>query len=349
MPTPAILKREILIAVLLRLIEGASKYPLFQFFPREQYDGDELIVRIREIVGQIYNYTTIDGNAVQVAPETLSSITMEPVYAKLIDSVAPSDVALFAEWDEIIMKAGPSSEGVPAKLARKVSRLVERVSIPGFVMLHDMLSSALRGQFQFNLGGTTVTTNYGLTTLASPALTWTDAAATIVTDIYDMIEEFTGNANGVPPDTVFYNPSVWADYFVRNTEFRTFVVAVPELAKDFGGMAGGQRIADGQGVFVDKMFHLMWVPIRGTHIKGGATELRWPVDILTFAALRADSERVLEHAMVKDQYNPAANWNIESFEKKEPKSTKVRFADNGAAALLLPERIQPTLTLEPAP
>jgi hypothetical protein len=169
-----------------------------------------------------------------------------------------------------------------------------------------------------------------------------------VADVYAWIDEFTQQSDGVPPDTVFYNPRVWSQYFVQNTEFRTFIAASPSLAEAFGVRgAPNQMVSDNEGTFVDPIFGLRWVPVPGPHVKAGSSGPRWPVDTLVFAALRADAKRVLEHSMVKDQYNPMASFSWETWMQDEPKGTYSRYADNGAAVVLVPGRVQIVADLTP--
>jgi len=337
----SVLTKEALIAAQEVINAQSQRFPLFSFFEREQYEGEKLEIRIKVVDSEVGRFTTSDGPAHLVRPGTLTTVKVEPLYHRPMIKWTSGDLSLFADWDQVRKMAGPASEALQAQVSRKITESLDDASLGARETMHDMLAGALLGSNTYQVDDQSVTVNYGHPTLTDPGTAWTDAAATIVEDIYASIDEFIQQSDGVPPDTVFYNPRAWSRYFVPNTEFRGFIVANPDLARAFGVKGSpNDMVADNEGTFVDPMFGLQWVPIAGPHIKAGSTAQRWPVNVLAFASLRQDAKRVLEHSMTRDQYNPAATFSWETFEQDEPKGTYSRYSDNGAAVVLIPGRVQ---------
>ncbi len=344
----SVLEREALIAAQKVINAQSQRFPLFDFFPREQYAGEKLKIRIKIVNSEVGRFTTADGPAHLVRPGTMTTIEVEPLYHRPMKRWSSSDLSLFTAFDEVQETAGPDAEAIESKVSRKMTEDLDDVSLGARETIHDMLAGALLGSNTYDVDGTDVTVSYGHPTLTNPGTAWTNAAATIVSDIYGWIDEFTQQSDGVPPDTVFYNPRTWALYFVQNTEFRGFITASPTLAEAFGVRGAPNAMqADNEGTFPDPIFGLHWVPIAGPHIKAGASAARFSDSTLVFAALQADAKRVLEHSMSKDLYNPDADFNWETFEDDEPKGIFSRYSDNGAANVLVPGRVQIVADLTP--
>jgi hypothetical protein len=225
------------------------------------------------------------------------------------------------------------------KLAAGLVELLNRLR----TTFHDAYVGALLGTYQYEISGVTVTVTYGHPALTAPTTDWDDAGATIVADIYGWQQEFLDNSDGAPITHAFYNGRAWSSYFVGNTEFRGFINASPTLAESFGIRGSrGTIVQDGEGTFVDPIFGYVWTNIAGPHVKAGSSADRWPVDRIVFASLNQgdESEPTLQHAMTQDLYNPDAAVNWESFEQDEPKGVYTRAADNGAAVVTIPGRVQ---------
>jgi len=335
-----LLAKEALIAAQEVINAQSQRFPLFSYFPREQYEGEKLEVRIKVVDSEVGRFTTADGPAHLVKPGSLTTVKVEPLYHRPYLKWTSADLSLFADWDQVRKMAGPASEALQAQVSRKITEALDDASLGARETMHDMLAGALLGSNTYDVDGASQTVNYGHPTLTDPGTTWTDSGATIVEDIYASIDEFIQQSDGVPPDHVFYNPRAWSRYFVPNEEFRSFIVANPDLARAFGVKGPPNEMADAEGNMVDPMFGLRWIPIAGPHIKAGSTAQRWPVATLAFASLEQDAKRVLEHAMVRDQYNPTPSFAWETYEQDEPKGTYSRYADNGAAVVLIPGRVQ---------
>ena len=349
------LKREHLIGARLAIDKQSTNYPLRSLFPREQYEGERLIVRVKTLTPTVGSFTSMDGAAAMVRPGTYSEIAVEPLYIRDQARLAPSDIALFAMYDEIIQKGGSPGDTIAAKVARRVTETADDISLQGRESVHHMYASALQGSFAYVIGDVTVTVTYPLNNLtatftgaggAPPAPDWAASAALIIEDMAWAMDQFTDAGEGNAVDTIVYNPKLWAAYMVRNEQWQTFANQVPGIAAAFMGM--GSPLVAPDGSFKDPMWGLTWIPVRGPHtLPDGSSTQRWNVKALTFLALRADMQQVLEHSMVRDQYNPEADFNIEIYDQLEPKGTFVRYADNGAANIMIPSRVQ-RLTIDPS-
>ncbi len=343
----SVLKKEALIAAQQVIDAQSQRFPLFDYFPREQYEGEKLEIRVKIVESEVGRFTTADGPAHLVRPGTLTTVKVDPLYHRPMVKWTSGDLALFAHWDEVRQMAGPAMEAMQAKVSRKITETLDDVSLGARETMHDMLAGCLLGSNTYDVDGLSVTVSYGHPTLTAPGTAWTDAGATIVEDVYAAQQKFIEQSDGVPADTVFYNSKAWSRYFVRNTEFKEFIKSNEMLARAFGVKgAPNDMIANNEHILTDPIFGMMWVPISGPHVKGGSAADRWPVDKLVFASLRSDAKRVLEHAMVRDLYNPDAAVAWESWEQDEPKGTYSRYSDNGAACVLIPGRVQ-ILDVEP--
>lgn len=336
-----VLTREVVIGAIEQILLNSTRYPLFDLFPREQYDGRKLIIYGKRRVAQVGQFTTADGPMHEIDRGTLSELEVEPLFHRPSRSLDSSEMALFSAWNELRVSQGAASQAIEAKAQQKVAEIAGELLADSAETLHDMLAQALQGTGSYTVDGVAVAVNYGLTALTAPGVLWSNAAAPIIQDIWAAKAEFADNC-GTDPDTVFYNPAVWSTYLVQNTEFSNYVKAVPELSKAFAGYPSAPQLAGPNGAFVDALFGMLWVPITGQHRNlAGTAVARWPVDVISMAALRAeDNMRVLEHAMVRDQYTPRPEPNVETWATDDPKTTFIRRADNGAAVIKDQSRIQ---------
>jgi len=229
-----VLQSEALIAAQEVINAQSQRFPLFPFFPREQYKGEKLKIRVKIVESEVGRFTTADGPAHLVKPGTLTTIEVEPLYHRPMLKWTSGDLSLFSMYDEVQQTAGPDTEALESRVSRRITEGIDDASLGARETMHDMLAGALLGSNTYDVDGGTVTINYGHPTLTNPGTTWANAGATIVSDVYGWIEEFTQQSDGVPPDTVCYNPRVWWLYFVQQTEFRRFIADSPPLAEAFG-------------------------------------------------------------------------------------------------------------------
>jgi hypothetical protein len=302
------LKSEALIAAQRVINQQSTQFPLEQRFsrPTKGHDGEELEIRVRRAVVKVGKYTGADGPAYLTKPGELQRIFVTPLYTRPMHRFSNADLNLFEA-------------------------------------MHDMYVGALLGTFDYEIDGATVSVDYGHTNVGSGILTtaWTDPAAKIIENMWKMLYAYMQTSGGVRADTCYYSSEAWSKYWVKNTQFQEYVKANEQLAAGFSGMREAFDVVDGMQRFVDPMFKLEWVPVDGPHtLQDGTVEDRWPVDRFVLTSERQDVKRLLEHSMVKDDYNPSPIWNWETFRSDEPKGLFARYADNGAASILIPERVQ---------
>lgn len=337
------LRAQVLAAVQQELDARDANLPLFQFFPREQYDGDEIEIRVRRVEAHRGAFIGADQEAILVRPGLLETIKVGPLFSRHKYRFLNSDVALFRTWTEAQQQSGPATMAVEAKLQRRIVEIQAEVSSYVREAMHAMLAGALQGSWTYDVSGVQRTVNYGLTAIATPGVTWNNAAATIVDDIHAMRSTFRANSHGAEADTVFYHPDVWSTYFLPNTQFRELVREIPGLAQFFTGIrGGGPEPVTERDEFIDPMFRMRWVPISGQFrdlTTGNLTD-RWPVNQLVVASL-AGPQRVLEHSMIRDNYTPSAAPAWAEIMRDEPWEHSLRYSDNGAANVMLHRRVQP--------
>lgn len=340
MTEPA-LTREVVIGALEEFKRNSRRYPLFDFWPREQYMGEKLKIFGRRKEPRVGEFTTADGPMHSIAPGAIFELEVEPLYHRPSRDLLASEMALFAAWDEIRQTAGPATDAIEAEVQKKIAEIAGDLFLDQSETMHDALAQALQGTGSYVIDGVATPVDYGLTPLTQPSVTWENASATIIKDVWQMKQEFIENA-GVPADTIFYNPKDWAEYFVGNTDFLNYVKANEGLAAMFAGQAPSDAWIGENLAFVDPIWGMLWVPIEGPHLNiSGSSVDRWDHKLLTVAALRGeDGGEVLEHAMVRDQYTPRPEPEVEIWDGKDPKVTHVRRADNVAAAIKDRTRVQ---------
>lgn len=338
------LKSEALIAAQRVINQQSNQFPLEGRFSRRQYDGEELEIRVRRAVVKVGKYTGADGPAYLTKPGELQRIYVTPLYTRPMHRFSNADLNLFRMWDQVLQSGGgEQGTDVSIMAGDRLADIVEEVSYEGREAMHDMLVGALLGTFDYEIDGATVSVDYGHSNVGSGILTtaWTNAAAKIIENIWEMLHAYTQASGGVRADTCYYSSEAWSKYWIKNTQFQEYVKANDEMAKGFSGAREGFEMVDGMQRFIDPMFRLEWVPVDGPHtLQDGTVEDRWPVDKFVLTSERQDTKRLLEHSMVKDDYNPSNTWNWESFRNPEPKGLFARYADNGAASILIPERVQ---------
>jgi hypothetical protein len=339
------LRRENLLAAQGPLMNlQSARYPLERYFERVQGEGDKIQIRVRKIPDIVSPVATPDGPAHLIKDGTLDVIEVNPIRVRPMKKWENSDISLFAQFDEIVQTTSNAmSSPLAAKAARKLRAGLIEILKRIRTTMHDAYAGALLGSYTYRIGLVEVTVDYGHPALTAPTTVWTNAGATIIADVYGWQQEFLDQSDGAPITHAFYNGRAWSKYFVGNTDFQTWLAASPKLAESFG-IKGSQPeiVTDGEGTFTDPIFGFTWVNVAGPHIKAGTSQDRWPVEKIAFASLNQgdESEPTLQHAMVQDRYNPEARINWKSWEEDEPERTYTRGADNGAAVVTLPGRVQ---------
>lgn len=337
------LRSEVLIGAQEVINAQSNRFPLLARFPRKSYDGEELEIRVRRAEVRVGKYTGSDGAAYLVRPGQLQRIRVTPLYTRPMHRFSNADLNLFRRWDQVLMSGGAMGTEVALEAGDRLAEIVEEVSAEGREAIHDMLVGALLGEFTYEIGGVEMTVDYGHNDVSAGIIgtVWTDAAATIITDMHEILDEFKANSGGVRADTAYYSSRAWAAYFVGNTQFQTFIGADPMLARAFAGIREGLDVVDAEGRFIDPLFGLEWIPVDGPHtLQDGTVEDRWPTQSIVLTSERQDTKKLFEHSMVRDEYTPDAMWAWETFRSDEPKGVFARYADNGAASIMIPERVQ---------
>lgn len=338
------LRSEVLIGAQRVINEQSNQFPLEARFPRRSYDGEDLEIRVRRAEVKVGKYTGADGPAYLVKPGALQRIRVTPLYTRPMHRFSNADLHLFRRWDQVLMSGGgEQGTDVTIEAGDRLAEIVEEVSLEGREAIHDMLVGALLGTFVYEIDGAEVTVDYGHTNVGTGIVTtaWTDAGAAIVTNMHAILDAFKQTSGGVRADTAYYSSRAWAAYFAGNTQMQGFIGADPQLARAFAGVRQGLEIVDDMQRFIDPLWGLEWVPVDGPHtLQDGTVEERWPTNIIVLTSERQDTKRLLEHSMVRDEYTPGSTWSWETFENVEPKGMFARYADNGAAAIMIPERVQ---------
>jgi hypothetical protein len=339
------LRRENLLVLARDIITNAqgNRYPLERFFLREQVDGDQIKIPVRKLPHTVGETTSSAGPGHLIREGTLEHIYVDPIYNRPIKEWDNKDIALFAEWDEVAQTKGAPMEALEARIAKKLAKGLAELMAEIRPTMHDMYVGALLGEYIYYLGEAEITVSYNHPTLDPPQTVWTNFAdANIPVDLGLWKQQFLDQSDGQPMTHAFYNSRAWAEYFLQNENFQTYVLNNPELARQFGveGSVPG-IITDNEGTLKDPFANLEWVSISGPHVKNDVSVDRWPVEKIAFAALDTDDDvDLLVHAMIADLYNPDPEPNFETWQQDEPKLTSTRGSDQGAAIVSVPGRVQ---------
>ncbi len=325
-------------------VTGASRqgmHPLLQFFPREDYGTDTIKIRVevaRTRLAQLHGW---DEPVKPGKGNDLREIEAEPGLLKEGRELTNKEESFFRAWNQLIEQNQVPGEAQSAKRARMINTITRDSMIPVEEMKHHMCQQALAGSLQATLNGNTQTINYGLTSLSAPGTVWSNAGAKIASDIFGGQEEFLDNAD-VPPDTVFFNRKLFSQYLSNNTDWLSYIKENPQLAAAFAGFDSAalrfQNVAS--PIF---MFGMLWVPVEGKYEDStGTKQDRWPVNGLTFCAMRPpDGQVPTEWAAVRNKYTPNARPAFRVFEESNPMQTIVEYADTGIPVIRLQERVMP--------
>ncbi|MDP3940610.1 MAG: major capsid protein [Deltaproteobacteria bacterium] len=250
-------------------------YPMLPLFPRVGYDTDELKWDIILGARGMAKLVSLEGEAGIIARDGIKQGRATPTHIKEKAQLTNSEISLLRAPGAT---GAPGTTGNPEQAERAVTRLLQKLRARQFERENWLCTQALVNgsiaytgdQVQFNI-------SYGFPTLTQPNPLWDDASATIVKDVAGWIDEFADSA-GYAPDTIFFNPKMWREYFFGNTQFMGLVKASPGLSEAMlQGKTEPFRIS---GMDVE------WRPVRGQYVNDSGNLVdRWPVNQLTFAAL----------------------------------------------------------------
>lgn len=327
MPAPhglPILQTEVLTGAVNQFPYDPREYPLFPFFAPTGFGTDEITWDI--IVGTrgMARLTTLDSAGNLITRDAQKKGRVSPGYMQEGDTFTPKELAL-------LRSPGTPTADKAALVARSQKKLLAMVRERTHWMMVSMLNA---GAISYTLDGVSSSVSYGFPTLTAANPKWSSATALMIRDMHAWIREFTNNA-GYPPTHVFFNTSIFHNYVIANTEWATYVKAVPQLA---AAVLQGQTAP-----FVVAGIPVTWVPVPGQYTNdAGSTADRWDQTILTFAALnRPDSG--LKWARVFTAKNGGANqigsWAYEH-EGANKGQTEIYVADNGIPYTEDPNSIQ---------
>lgn len=340
------LEAEALIAAMMRVDERDTQHPVLRFFPRAVHPGGKVKVRqMSRKPGQV-PHTSWGGKAQPVRRGTLTERLYEPSVIKLFETLTREDQILFAQAAQAAgaNDVGPYAQSVIAAANARIEELAAVLRADDTEERHRLCCEALQGTVNYRLDETDFSVSYGLTAISTPSTQWNNVAATIVSDMFAAIESFRdNNARGASPRQAFYNPKMYADYFVKNTEWATYKKQNPELAQGFLRIPGGRTETDMLGRFTDPLFGLEWIPVEGTYLDAdGSSQNRWDPKKIVLANME---EAMCEWGQTMDPLQtPNADFNIEIGAPKEGddvKTHKVVLFDNGLPVIKYPDMVQP--------
>jgi hypothetical protein len=340
------LEHEFLIGFEQKINERSTRFPLLDLFPREMYPGKRITFRGRVVELEAGRWTGLNGPAHQVKYGELDDLTVMPVAHRPYDEWDSDELVLFAEWWDIKVKGGTPPQSMDADVASKVAQKVQDITWNGQEAAHDLLVGALLGQLEFEFDDETKVISLGHPTVDSPATSWDDPDAPIISDLALMADQFIDQNHGVEPDTIVMNRKLYSQAFVGNTDMRPFIQGNPNASLQFGVGGTPNAMAENKaGDVVPGFQGYTWITVDGPHIKGGSTEERWPVNTISFCSLNQGVESVLEWAMTRNEYNSTPGPKWETWMEKEPKKTKTRRSDNCAPVVKRHGAVQPCQVL----
>lgn len=340
------LEKEAIIAAVRRSSQYNALPRVSPLFRRVGHMAEKLTVRIRTRSASQVRHTTMDGEAVPVREGTLIERDFEPTWLKVFTSFGVKELTNYARAAEAKQMASPGPEGMGfiQKANEHIREMGQDLSLDLDAERERLCVDAVQtGTVTATLAnGGTQTINYGLTALTAPSTKWDNASATIVQDMHGVFNEFKGNnPRGIGPNIAIYNPKLYKESFSKNTEWKEFKKASPDLAAGFLRLAFGANEANMEGYFTDPIFGLTWVPVDGTYKDlNGVVQDYWNYKNITLA--RLDLAGFEWGQTIGHPYNPVAGVNVELEGPKSPavQVWNVYAMDNGLPIIKEPELIQ---------
>lgn len=339
------LEREAILAGIRRTSQYNALPRISPLFTRRGYDTEKIGVRIRTRTAQQLRHTTMDGEGTPVREGSMILREYSPSWMKPFAELSSKEIALFARANEAKQSGGMNGIGFVQRANELIRDLSQDLAIDLDAERERLCVAAIQtGTVTATLqNGGTEQLAYGLTALTAPSTKWDNASATIVTNMYGAIDEFkSNNPRGVAPRFAVYNPKLYKNAFVGNTEWKEFKKASPELAAGFLRLARGTAEANMEGYFTDPLFGLTWIPVDGTYKDlDGVVQDYWNYKNIT---LMTDAQLAgFEWAMTYGHtYNPQADVNveIEGPQRRDVQTWKVFAFDNGLPVMKEPEMVQ---------
>lgn len=296
-------------------------HPLFNIFkPKGQVASKIKLRTMTRRAGQL-RHTTWGGRAVPVTRGTIDEKFLDPAVLKVFDHLTQEDVQLFTEAEGAMAANTIEGAKAPAVVAAvdRIQRLAADISEDMAEERHRLMVGACLGTVEILVYDAieALTVDYGLTAIASPSPAWTDAAATIVSDIETALDTFRdNNTRGLSATHAIHSPLLYSTYLVGNTQWNTYIKQVPAMAQGFLRVPGGNNPFEVNGDVSQNLFGLIWVKVEGTYraqVANAAgtytTVARWPTNTIVLMNLAAAKPRW--QMVLHPWMNPRAEINVE--------------------------------------
>ena len=315
-------------------------------FPRMGPGAEKIEVRVRSRTSNSLRHTTMDGEGVPIAPGDMLIREYSPAWLKVFRNLSSREMAFFRRAAEAAQQSGGAGGVDFAARANDLIREIgsdleadlgtERERLCSLAVQTGVITATLAD-------GSSQQIDYGLNALTAPSTKWDNASAKIVEDFYKAIEEFKeNNPRGEAPNVAYYHPKLYGESFAKNTDWRDFKKANPELAAGFLRLTRGARNeADVEGYFTDPVFGLQWKPIDGTYRNSaGSVVPFWDYKNITLA--REDRMGAEWGMTFGHPYNPTAAVNValEGPSRPDVQTWKIHGFDNGLPVLKEPRFVQ---------
>lgn len=341
------LEAEALIAAMKIIDSRDQSHPLFAYFPRRGQLSTKVKVRtIKRKPGQV-RHTTWGGKAVPVNRGLINELTYEPAVIKIMDTITIEDMNLYASAAsaKAANDVGPAGQSVIQSANDRMMEVAVDLRADDAEEVHRLMVGALLGSISYRLDAMNadLTVDYGLQGIDSPSTLWDNVGATIVEDIEVAKRTFRdSNDSGLSANVVYYNPKIYAEYLVGNTQLQALLKLHPEYAIGLAGLPNGRTIVNGEERLVN-LFGLTWVPVEGTYRNlSDAVVDRWPVNKLVLARQGVDGCQS-EFTMALSQFHtPRPEPEVEIYGGGEDvKTGRIYLFDNGIPTFRRPDMVMP--------
>lgn len=339
------LEKEAVLAAMMQESQYNAALRVSPLFQRVGYDAERIEIRVRERMARQLVHTTMDGEGTPIRSGDLKVREYSPSFIKAFVTLGAKEVAAFRRVEETAaMRDTPRGQGALER-ANEIIRDIGRdlQSDMGAERERLCVDAIQTGQITTKLaGGGEESIDYNLSALTAPSTKWDNTGATIIKNFHEAIAEFkTNNPRKLSPNVVFYEPQLYREAFLNNTEFQTWKKQNPDLARGFIRLAGGRVEADMEGYFIDPLFGLEWRPVDGEYLNLSGVETKfWNYKNLTLA--RVDRSGWEWGMTYGHEYNPGPDVNIEIEEptRLDVKVRKVHAYDNGLPVIKDPTLVQ---------
>lgn len=247
------------------------EYPGLALFPSVPYNGDEITWDIVTGTRGMCKVVAMSAEAPIIARDGVRQGRATPMHLKEKMQLTNAEISL--------LRAAGDAPGTREGAERAVMRMLQKMRARQFerknwAALQVLQSGVLT--YSDPDSGLQFTVTYSFPTLTPPGTSWADPAATIVDDLFLALEEFADNA-GYSADTLRFNPKAWREYFLGNTQWKSFITASPALSEAV--LRGSTQPFQIAGM------DIVWTPMRGQYVNdSGSLADRWDTSRMTLSA-----------------------------------------------------------------